>query len=226
MRVRSATRGVLLVQRAIGLGPQRSLPQGQQQLPAGPDEHAPAARSEGERHDEQQHRDGVGGRAVDGEGNDRRHPQEGDHDGGSGRAVHGQRRQRQKTRRGGRGRDRAQDKTDERHGDGPPPPPPQRQARQQARADIDGDLPDGEGIWGVMQLGTEEQGAQREGHDDRHYIDDPLAPDPAVGHVGMGQCLGCRRRPCQRGPRPTRPRHIFTVDLRRNRGQGRTSLQP
>ena len=125
--------GLLLVQLLVGLGSQGSLTQRQQQLPAGPDEHAPPAGGERQRHHEQHHGDGTGGRAVDGEGEHRRDPQQGDHHGGPGRAMYRQRRQREEAGRGRGGRDRPEQKARERDADRPSAPPPQRDAGEQRR---------------------------------------------------------------------------------------------
>ena len=69
--------GLLLVQFLVGFGAERSLAQRQQQLPAGPDEHAPPAGGQRQRHDEQHDGGGTGRRAVDGVGQNPGDPQQG-----------------------------------------------------------------------------------------------------------------------------------------------------
>ena len=109
IRVRSAIRARSSCSTLVGLRPQGPLAQGQEQLASGPDEHPPArstASTSGMTRTK--HRQRVGRRAVDGEGQHGRNPQRRDQQRRPDRAVDGEGEQREEPGRGGRDRERPQ----------------------------------------------------------------------------------------------------------------------
>ena len=166
----------VLVQALVRLGPERALPKGQQQLAARPHEHPPRDGGQRERRGDQDHRDRVGGRAVDGEDHGARDPQgEGDQHRAD-RPVHGEGEQRQQAGGGRRHRDGPQQHARDRHAERPAPPPPQSEAGQSPAADVDDHLGGRQRSRGVAQGRAQEDRAQTGRGQAAGHVDEPFAP--------------------------------------------------